>query len=87
MSQHPYLRNALLSGSAGLLLLISAVAAKCVFAGTVNHGSYLRDETGGRRFWPVVCGRIDIDGLGVVRDQLWAEAKVRFECKRPTNPS
>jgi predicted P-loop ATPase len=52
---------------------------QCVFAGTVNHGTYLRDETGGRRFWPIVCGRIDVDTLAGDRDQLWAEAKVRFE--------
>jgi hypothetical protein len=56
---------------------------QCVFAGTVNHGSYLRDETGGRRFWQVVCERIDVDGLAGVRDQLWAEARVRFESGCP----
>src|SRR5690606_38671737 len=58
------------------------VPRRTIFFGTVNPeygGGYLRDTTGGRRFWPIVCGRIDLRGLLRDRDQLWAEAVVRYD--------
>lgn len=52
---------------------------QCVFAGSINHANYLKDETGGRRFWPVACaGDLCLNSLEEDRDQLWAEAVVRY---------
>ena len=57
------------------------VPRSCVFAASTNEKAYLLDPTGARRFWPVACGRIDPKALKTDRDQLWAEALVRYRRK------
>lgn len=55
---------------------------RCVFIGTTNETEYLKDETGARRFVPVrVLDFIDLKGLQNDRDQLFAEAMVRWKAE------
>lgn len=56
---------------------------RCVFFGTSNDDQYLKDPTGGRRFWPIDCGISPIKKsvfthLDDEIDQIWAEAIMRW---------
>lgn len=56
---------------------------QCAFFGTTNDAEFLRDPTGGRRFWPVVVtekGKQMGDSLTEeIVDQIWAEAVIRYK--------
>lgn len=56
-------------------------ARQSIFIGTINpdHIGYLVDDTGNRRFWPVLCGTCDTAALRRDRDQILAEAKHYYE--------
>jgi putative DNA primase/helicase len=54
-----------------------------ILVGTTNEDQFLNDPTGSRRFVPIAATRIDIAWLVANRDQLWAEAVVRYKALEP----
>jgi predicted P-loop ATPase len=52
---------------------------QCLFIGTTNKEMYLKDETGGRRFWPFKALSINLDRLKSIREHLLAEAVAAFK--------
>jgi predicted P-loop ATPase len=61
---------------------------QCVFIGSTNDVTFLKDDTGNRRFWPIICtvDGIDTDRLQGEVDQLWAEALVMYRAMRAAQP-
>jgi putative DNA primase/helicase len=57
-----------------------------IFACTINPeaGGYFADRTGNRRYWPVQCTKLDVEGLVKVRDQIWAEARAVYNKPMPS---
>lgn len=60
---------------------------RCVFFGTTNKKTYLLDDTGNRRFKPVMVGKLNFEKLEIDRDQMFAEAKHLYKTKYNTNLS
>ncbi len=54
-----------------------------MFVATLNPTEILTDPTGARRFWTVLVGEPDVDGVARDRDQLFAEALVRYRAGEP----
>lgn len=57
----------------------SVFPRQCVFYGSTNDSTFLRDRTGNRRFWPIDVGQnehpYDLnDFTSELVDQIWAEA-------------
>jgi predicted P-loop ATPase len=47
--------------------------------GTTNRIDWNRDETGGSRYMPIACTKVDLDWIEANREQLFAEAVHRFK--------
>lgn len=60
---------------------------RCVFFGTTNRKTYLIDDTGNRRFKPLVVGKLNFEQLRQDREQLLAEALHLYRTKYKTDLS
>lgn len=59
---------------------------RCIVLGSINpekDDGYLTDETGNRRFWPIAVRDLKREELIRDRDQLFAEAVVRYKSGEP----
>lgn len=62
---------------------------QAVFWGTTNDKEYLRDKSGNRRYWPILCliEFIDIDRLESELPQIYAEALMLYKALLIDYPS
>lgn len=51
---------------------------RCIFIGTSDKETPLKDKAGNRRFMPIHVGQLDFEGLRAVREQLLAEALFKY---------
>ena len=64
------------------------VPRQSVFIGTTNEEEYLKDMTGGRRFWPVLCkDELNLEGLRSNIEQMFAEALADYRSKERCWPT
>jgi putative DNA primase/helicase len=67
---------------------IVKIPRRVVLVGTTNQYEYFKDASGNRRFWPIKCiEQIDVDALRDARDQLLAEAVVRYRSGERAYPT
>ena len=59
---------------------------QCLFIGSTNDDDWIRDPTGGRRFWPVKVGAVDLAWLSQNRQQLFAQAVAAYRQGEPWWP-
>jgi predicted P-loop ATPase len=49
-----------------------------VFAATSENSEYLQEARGRRRYWPLICGYINLETLYQQREQIFAEAVAEY---------
>ena len=55
----------------------------CIFGADTNERGWLRDDTGGRRLWPIRCGTIDHERTLQDVTHLWGEAMSQYQDGEP----
>lgn len=55
------------------------IPRRCVFFGTTNSDTYLRDDSGNRRFKPLKVGQLNFDAIERDREQLFCESVFIFK--------